>query len=87
MQGVDGLMQEAPNTTERTFTVLLRSKETPHVEEVAIMSGFFGPTPEHPETQRTLSRFAEIADDCGFEVITIMVNVNDADEPVQGVEA
>lgn len=87
MPAVDGLMQEAPNTTERAFTVLLRTKETPHVEEVAILSGTFGPTPDHPETQRTIQRLLHTADRSGYEVISMMVNVNDADEPVQGVEA
>lgn len=87
MPGLDGLMQEAPNTTERAFTVLLRDTEPPHAEHVTVMVGEFGPTPDHPTTERTLMRLAHAADRSGLEVISMTVNLNDADEPVQGVEA
>ena len=87
MPGLGGPMQEAPNTTERTFTVLLRDTEPPHAEHVTLLVGEFGPTPDHPTTERTLTRLVEAAAKSGLEVVTLTVNLNDADDAVPGVEA
>lgn len=79
-------MQPAPNTTERTFTVLLRSREPPHVEHVVICVDTFGDSPEHPATLAAIERFIEAADLSGFDVINAVVCA-EAEAAFDGVDA